>query len=157
MQAMQTVIKIAGLKEMAEFSSALAKALEERSAVLALEGDLGAGKTTFTQSLAFALGVRRPVTSPTFTLVCEYPLPDSKRRLVHMDLYRLSDESDLDALGFYEYLQSGDVVCIEWPDRAGDSIPPDAIRLRFEFGDKPDERIIRADWGGFAPITFKRS
>ncbi len=127
---------------MSEFAAAFAKRLGGGGAVIALEGDLGSGKTTFTQSLALALGIKRPVTSPTFTLVCEYPIPGDSRRLIHMDLYRLGGESDLDALGFYEYLQSGDILCIEWPDRAGGSIPAGAIRLRFEAGTSPEERTV---------------
>jgi tRNA threonylcarbamoyladenosine biosynthesis protein TsaE len=146
---MKSILKIADLAEMRAFAANVARRLEGRGAVIALDGDLGSGKTTFTQALAAALGVRRPVTSPTFTLVCEYPLPDG-RRLVHMDLYRLGGASDLDALGFHEYLDSGDVVCIEWPDRAGDEIPPDAWRLHFAIGEGSEERTITAE----APIVF---
>lgn len=140
-----STVRIPNLESLRDFAAQFASALNGRGAVIALEGDLGSGKTTFTQALAFAMGVRRPVTSPTFTLVCEYPLPGSRRRLVHMDLYRLSGESDLEALGFDEYIQSGDVVCIEWPDRAGDSIPRDAIRMRFAMGGTSDSRIIDID------------
>lgn len=142
---MTETVKIQNLTELAQFAARFAERLGGAGAVIALEGDLGSGKTTFTQSLALALGIRRPVTSPTFTLVCEYPIPNDRRRLVHMDLYRLGGESDLDALGFYEYLQSGDILCIEWPDRAGDSIPPDAIRIRFEIGPSQTERTLTVD------------
>ncbi len=135
---------INGLEAMRDFAAGIATHLAGHGAVLALEGDLGSGKTTFTQALALALGVRRPVTSPTFTLVCEYPLPGGGR-LVHMDLYRLGGESDLDSLGFHEYLQSGDIVCIEWPDRAGDEIPPDAIRMHFAHGASEDSRTVTVD------------
>ena len=127
---MKRTVRINGLASLRAFAAEMADALRGTGTVVALEGDLGSGKTTFVQALAAALGVTRPVTSPTFTLVCEYPLPGGGR-LVHMDLYRLSSEADLDALGFDEYLQSGDLVCIEWPDRAGGSLPPDTLRLRF--------------------------
>ena len=139
-QARQETIRLSSLADLRAFAARMAQSLKG-GAVLALEGDLGSGKTTFTQALAFALGVKRPVTSPTFTLVCEYPLPDG-RRLVHMDLYRLKGASDLEALGFREYLDSGDIVCIEWPDRAEDELPPDAMRIRFEIGDNPDSRVV---------------
>lgn len=94
--------------------------------VLALHGDLGAGKTCFVQGVAQALGIRRPITSPTFTLVQEYR---GARRLVHMDLYRIASPADLLHLGFEELLQEDGVVAIEWAERAGDLLPPDAVHL----------------------------
>lgn len=109
--------------------------------VLALRGGLGAGKTTFMQGLGIALGVRRPVTSPTFALSAEYPTPRFK--LVHMDLYRLDGPDDLEAIGYPEYLESGAVVAVEWPERAGGLIPPDAWTLTFSPARDPDTRIIR--------------
>ncbi|MCL2103985.1 MAG: tRNA (adenosine(37)-N6)-threonylcarbamoyltransferase complex ATPase subunit type 1 TsaE [Kiritimatiellaeota bacterium] len=108
--------------------------------VIALTGDLGAGKTTFMQGLGFALGVRRPVTSPTFTLSVEYPTPRFK--LVHMDLYRLSGPDDLLAIGFPEYLESGAVVAVEWPERAHGLIPADAIRVHFTLTPDSNTRMI---------------
>ena len=108
--------------------------------VLALQGDLGAGKTTFMQGIGGALGVRRPVTSPTFTLSVEYPTPRFK--LVHMDLYRLSGPDDLLTIGYPEYLESGAVVAVEWPERAGELIPPDAVRLTFSLTPDAETRNI---------------
>jgi len=123
---------------------ALAAALADRlrpGSVIALSGDLGLGKTAFVQGLARALGIRRPVTSPTFTLVQEYPLPDG-RLLVHMDLYRLAGEDALLEIGFQEYLDRGAIVAVEWPERAGGLIPADAFRVLLEPGETPDSRII---------------
>jgi tRNA threonylcarbamoyladenosine biosynthesis protein TsaE len=108
--------------------------------VIALHGDLGAGKTTFVQGLGFALGVARPVTSPTFTLSTEYHTPHFK--LVHMDLYRLSGPDDLLPIGYPEYLETGAVVAVEWPERAGDLIPPDALHVTFSLTDDPETRTI---------------
>lgn len=139
---MKETVYIQDLNALRTLAAKFASSLGASGEVIALEGDLGTGKTTFTQALARELGVKRPVTSPTFTLVGEYPLPGTSRRLVHMDLYRLSGEADLDALGFYEYIQSGDIVCIEWPDRAGDSIPENAIRIHFTPGDTEGSRIV---------------
>jgi tRNA threonylcarbamoyladenosine biosynthesis protein TsaE len=117
--------------------------------VVALHGDLGAGKTTFVQGLGWALGLRRPVTSPTFTVCTEHVTREFK--LVHMDLYRLSGPDDLLAIGFPEYLESGAVVAVEWPERAGDLIPPDALHVRLTLTDDPDTRVIRvADHAGDA-------
>ncbi len=98
-----------------------------RGGVVALSGDLGAGKTAFVQGIAHALGIARPVTSPTFTLVGDYTGP--RGRLIHMDLFRMTGPDDLLTIGFPEYLESDAIVAVEWPERAGDLIPPDAVRV----------------------------
>ena len=108
--------------------------------VLTLEGDLGAGKTTFTQGLAAALGVPGRVTSPTFCIVQEHRGAD--RLLVHMDLYRLHGEDDVLALGWDDYVAAGAILVIEWPDRAGSLIPPDALRLVFRHLPGEENRSI---------------
>ncbi len=97
--------------------------------VVCLEGDLGAGKTTFTQGLAAALGVDGRVTSPTFCLVQEHR--GEKAFLVHMDLYRLHDEDDVLAIGWEDYLSEGAILVVEWPERAGSLIAPTARHIRF--------------------------
>ncbi len=101
--------------------------------VVCLEGDLGAGKTTFTQGLAAALGVKGRVTSPTFCIVQEHPAGEggSVPLLVHMDLYRLTGEEDVLDLGWEDYLARGAVLVVEWPERLGSLLPPDALRLKF--------------------------
>ena len=96
--------------------------------VVCLEGDLGAGKTTFTQGLAAALGVTGRVTSPTFCLVQEHR---GRTLLVHMDLYRLHDEDDVLAIGWEDYLAEGAILVVEWPERAGSLIPPNARHVVF--------------------------
>ncbi len=108
--------------------------------VVCLEGDLGAGKTTFTQGLAAHLGATRAVTSPTFCLVVEHPT--ERFLLVHMDLYRLHDADDVLAIGWEDYLARGAVLFVEWPDRAGDLIPADAWHVTFTHGEGEDERTI---------------
>jgi tRNA threonylcarbamoyladenosine biosynthesis protein TsaE len=111
--------------------------------VVALHGELGAGKTTFMQGIAMALGLDRPMTSPTFTLSNEYQTPTFK--LVHMDLYRLTSPEDLLAIGYSEHIESGAVVAVEWPERAEELIPSDAIHLYLELGDEIEERVIRVE------------
>ena len=81
--------------------------------VVCLEGDLGSGKTTFTQGLAAALGAKRAVTSPTFCIVVEHPT--ERLLLVHMDLYRLHDADDVLTIGWEDYLARGAIFVIEWP------------------------------------------
>lgn len=88
---------------------------------ITLAGDLGAGKTTLVQAIAAGLGITDSVTSPTYALVQSYASP--KGTLHHLDLYRLRDASQLAQLGWYELLNERAIVCVEWPDRAGDELP----------------------------------
>ena len=113
--------------------------------VIALHGGLGAGKTTFTQGLAIALGVNRPVTSPTFTLVTEHQ--GDKGRLVHMDLYRLADSEALLEIGWQEYLESGSLVVVEWPERAAELIDalPHAVHVTLAPDPDPGYRQLTID------------
>lgn len=95
--------------------------------VLALEGDLGAGKTTFTQGLAQGLGVVRTVNSPTFTLIKEYK---GRLPLYHMDVYRLqSGEEDL---GYDEYFEGEGVTVVEWPAHIADRLPAERLDIRIK-------------------------
>ena len=90
--------------------------------VVLLHGDLGAGKTTFTQGVAAALGVTDPVQSPTFTIVREHD--GSAMRLYHLDLYRLHDADELEDIGYEAYIDPPDgIALIEWPERAADWLP----------------------------------
>ncbi len=108
-------------------------------AVLALHGELGAGKTCFVQGLARALGVRRAVTSPTFTLINEYAGP---LRLYHIDLYRINSPEEALRLGLDEYVHGDGITAIEWAERVAELLPPHTIHIRFQPGAKPDERTI---------------
>lgn len=110
--------------------------------VVCLEGDLGAGKTTFTQGLAHALGVPGRVTSPTFCIVQEHA--GERTLLVHMDLYRLQSEEDVLAIGWEDYLARGAILVVEWPERAGSLIPPTARHIIFRHTGE-ESRIILID------------
>ncbi|MGN0852721.1 MAG: tRNA (adenosine(37)-N6)-threonylcarbamoyltransferase complex ATPase subunit type 1 TsaE [Kiritimatiellia bacterium] len=114
--------------------------------VVCLEGDLGAGKTTFAQGLAAAVGARRAVTSPTFCLVVEHPA--DRFLLVHMDLYRLQDEDDVLTIGWEDYLARKAVLLVEWPDRAGGLIPATAWHVAFALGETEEARAISFRRGG---------
>ena len=109
--------------------------------VVCLEGDLGAGKTTFTQGLAAALKVNGRVTSPTFCIVQEHTNADGLL-LVHMDLYRLKGEEDAEAIGWEDYLARGAILVVEWPERAGGLIPPTARHIVFTHLDGDESRQI---------------
>lgn len=109
--------------------------------VLALRGDLGAGKTTFTQDLAAALGVTSSVSSPTFGLQKQYQLPDGKQ-LHHFDWYRLDGADQVADLGMAEiWLQPQTITVIEWPERALELLPPQTIFISLEHVDAETRRI----------------
>ena len=108
--------------------------------IVCLEGDLGSGKTTFTQGLAAALGVEGRVTSPTFCLVQEHR--GANAFLVHMDLYRLHGENDVLAIGWEDYLADGAILVVEWPERAGSLVPAGARHVAFTHLDGEERRRI---------------
>ena len=108
-------------------------------AVLALHGELGAGKTCFVQGLAAALGVQQAVGSPTFTLIHEYA---STPPLYHADLYRIRNADDALSLGLEEYLCGDVITVIEWAERATELLPADTWHLTFAVGTDLTERII---------------
>jgi len=113
---------------------------------VALEGDLGAGKTALARAILESLGVTESVPSPTFTLVQHYDTP--RLAVDHFDLYRLEEESELDQLGLDETLASG-VALIEWPGRAGARLPIDALHVRLELAGENARRARisgPADW-----------
>ena len=115
-------------------------AAAETGTVLCLVGDLGAGKTLFTQGFARGLGVTEEVTSPTFALMNQYC---GRLPVTHFDLYRLEREEELDEIGFYEFAEpSGGVVLIEWADKFPEALPKPHIRLEIERGDTEDERRL---------------
>jgi tRNA threonylcarbamoyladenosine biosynthesis protein TsaE len=136
---MNRTYTVRSVEETWQVAAEVAKLLKPGT-VIALHGDLGAGKTTFVQGLGLALGLHRPVTSPTFTVCTEYAT--HRFKLVHMDLYRLTGPDDLLTIGYPEYLETGAVVAIEWPERAGDLIPPDALHVWFFLTDEPETRLI---------------
>ena len=98
-------------------------------AVVALYGELGAGKTAFTRGLALGLGINACVSSPTFTIVNEYL---GKIALYHFDMYRLESEVELFDIGWDEYLERDGVCVVEWSEKAPFAFPPDAVIVRLE-------------------------
>jgi len=97
--------------------------------IIALYGDLGSGKTVFTQGLCRGLNVSDYVTSPSFTLVQEYRGNDLN--IFHFDFYRLSSMQDVENLGLFYYFDRGGISIIEWPEIADDILPADTIKIRF--------------------------
>ncbi len=110
--------------------------------VVTLSGDLAAGKTTLAQAICAGYGVSDAVTSPTYALVQEYLSPRSV--VYHIDLYRLDSEKQLTNIGWDEIVSGNGLVIIEWPERAGERLPPHVpIALEYEPGD-PTRRILLA-------------
>jgi len=98
--------------------------------VLALSGDLGAGKTTLVQALATQLGVREVVTSPTFVLLKQYETAEPWEQLIHIDVYRIEDPAELKRLGFVELCAlPNTVICLEWPERVATLVPSNAHHI----------------------------
>ena len=128
----------------------LIKKLKPNS-ILALKGNLGSGKTCFTQGLAKALGIKKIITSPTFALLKIYPIKHEAikskhknkiKKLYHFDLYRLNDEKGLLDLGFEEILEQGDgIIVLEWPERAQKILPKKTININFKFIDENTRMI----------------
>jgi tRNA threonylcarbamoyladenosine biosynthesis protein TsaE len=108
--------------------------------VIALHGDLGAGKTCLVQGLARGLDTQGGAHSPTFTLVNEYS--GGRLPLYHLDLYRLRGEADALEIGIDQYLPGDGVTAIEWADRIEGLLPAATIRVVIEHGDRPDQRRI---------------
>lgn len=113
--------------------------------VVALSGDLGAGKTTFTQAFARLLGVEEAITSPTFVIEKVYALKGQRwQRLVHIDAYRLKSPHELQALGWRELVADpSNLIVIEWPERIEESLPEGVICIRFDIAG--ERRIISGD------------
>ncbi len=113
--------------------------------ILCLQGDLGAGKTAFTQGLAKGMGIEDYVTSPTFTIINEYhgPIP-----LYHFDVYRLTHADELFDIGYEEYFYGDGVVVVEWPERIIELLPEEKLWIRITHGSGENTRVFHIKgWG----------
>ena len=126
----------------AEDTFALGKQCGQKAAagqVYCLYGDLGVGKTVFTQGFAAGLGIKGPVSSPTFAIVNYYRGP---RPFAHFDLYRIHTENDLAAAGFYDYLDMGAVVACEWSENCAELLAlENPIKIHIERVDETTRKI----------------
>lgn len=117
----------------------LAKSVKYGS-VIAMFGDLGAGKTAFTRGFARGMDIRADVSSPTFALVNEYR--GNGKTLYHFDMYRISGWDDLYSTGYFDYLDTGASLIIEWSENIEAILPDDCVRVTITKTDNPDERNI---------------
>ncbi len=141
-------ITLQSLDEVQAFAARLAKKLKGGD-ILGLVGDLGSGKTTFTQMLAFELGVKKPVKSPTFILMQLFDVGHGNafRRLCHVDAYRIEKLRDLRTVGFEEYAGAPDIVTVvEWADRVPEIAARTGYReLRFAFAPGGGRTVTMTD------------
>ncbi len=113
--------------------------------VVAMFGSMGMGKTAFTHGLAEGLGIdSKLVSSPTFALVHEY---NGKNTLYHFDMYRIESWDDLYSTGFFDYLDYGGILAVEWSENIENALPENSIRIYFEKGESENQRIITVDGG----------
>ncbi len=132
------------IDELESWGRALGAALG-RPAVVALAGDLGAGKTTLARAICAGIGVHDAgsVTSPTYAILQQYDAPNGP--VVHADLYRLKSDRELETLGWDELVESAPVLLVEWPERAMDSLPPGScIIVLAHDSENSTRRLIRA-------------
>jgi tRNA threonylcarbamoyladenosine biosynthesis protein TsaE len=111
--------------------------------VVTLRGELGAGKTTLARAICRGYGVPNEVTSPTFTLVHEYR--GARSPVYHLDLYRLKGPDDLANIGWDEMISAEALILVEWPERAGELLPPDHVPILLQhLPDDPKRRLLYA-------------
>lgn len=145
---MEMVLK--SLKDTQKLAVKIAKDLPKGGpSVVALYGDLGSGKTTFTQFLAKAFGIKEKILSPTFTIIKTFPIPDSQRKigdfsaLVHIDTYRLKSAKELLGLGLKDILNNkNNITVIEWPEKIEKYLPKNTIRIYFNVVSEKERKVI---------------
>ena len=129
-----------------KIADSLVKGIEKRK-VIALSGDLGSGKTTFTQGFCKELGIKDRVISPTFILLRNYDIPGRVNKfkyLYHIDLYRLEHnfETELENIGVFDYIkEENSIVVIEWAEKVKKILKEDVVWIKFEYMDDNKRRI----------------
>ena len=143
-------------QQMQDLGRVFAQSAEAHDLLL-LNGDLGAGKTTLTQGIGRALGIKRPVKSPTFTIVREYP--EARLPLYHMDFYRLEDD-DLSSIDLNAYLAEPGIVVIEWPEIVQEQLPETFLEITIKRVDDSwdsTKRIVKFDAKGARNKQWSKS
>ena len=134
----------AGVEQTESFGERIGRALRG-GAVLAMFGGMGMGKTAFVRGLARGMGLCAEVSSPTFALVNDY---GGTPTLAHFDMYRIQSWGDLYSTGFFDYLDMGAVLAVEWSENIEEALPDDAVRLTFERLGENERRITVTDPAG---------
>ena len=126
-----------------EFIEKISMGIYDGAVVVGLYGDLGSGKTTFTQCVAKIFGIKENITSPTFVIEKRYNIDNLKfRQLIHIDAYRLESSKEARALGWNEIsINSHNIIFIEWPERILDILPENHIKINFKFISENEREI----------------
>ncbi|ADU28643.1 tRNA (adenosine(37)-N6)-threonylcarbamoyltransferase complex ATPase subunit type 1 TsaE [Evansella cellulosilytica] len=135
-------MKSSSIEETTQLAEKLATHLAKGD-VVTLEGDLGAGKTSFTKGLAKGLGVTRNVNSPTFTIIKEYE--GKHMMLYHMDAYRVEEEYE--DLGLEEYFEGEGVTVIEWPSMIAEQLPQERLSIHIQYTGETTRNIVITAFG----------
>lgn len=144
---MSDTVTVSNLGALAEEATRFVEALTPKSdqaTLVTLSGDLGAGKTAFTQAVARALGIDEPITSPTFVIAKSYALPEGLAftQLLHIDAYRLTSGAELPRIGFSDaYQDAGTIIFLEWPEMVADTLPEPDVAITIT-ADAVDTRTI---------------
>ena len=149
-------LEVNSTQEMQHLGAVIAQTAQAHDLLL-LNGDLGAGKTTLTQGIGRALGIKRPVKSPTFTIVREYP--EARLPLYHMDFYRLEDD-DLSSIDLNAYLAEPGMVVIEWPEVVQEQLPETFLEITIKRVDDSwdsTKRIVEFDAKGARNKKWSKS
>ena len=125
---MMKTIKVNGLGDLYDAAGEILDSLEGRT-IVALRGEMGAGKTTLIREIAAQLGATDTVTSPTFAIVNQYK-GKGGRRIHHFDFYRINDVREAYDFGYEEYFYSGDLCLVEWPEKIEQLLPDNAMTVR---------------------------
>jgi len=121
----------------------LKSSVNKGAVVISLKGELGSGKTTFLQGFARGLGIKNRILSPTFVLMKKYKIPNIKKQFYHIDCYRIKKAQDLSALNLNKlFLNSQNIIAIEWAEKIKEILPKDTIILDFGFKDEKQREII---------------
>ena len=137
--------KVLTFNEIDLLAKKLADYLKENT-VIALIGDLGTGKTTFTKTFAKEFGVKENLKSPTFNYVLEYL--SGRLPLYHFDVYRLCSSEEIYEIGYEDYINNGGVALIEWANIIEEDLPKEYIRIEFQYTTKEDERLVEIKYIG---------
>lgn len=129
------------LKETEKLGQMIAQQITNKD-VICMTGDLGAGKTTLSQSIMKNLGIVESITSPTYTIVNEYHDPV---KIFHFDVYRINDSDEMFEIGFDEYLDQEAVVIIEWANQIRDILPDEAIWIDIKYNEVEGQRVIEIE------------
>lgn len=145
---MSELLRSTSEQQTREAARSMASSLQ-RGDVVALYGELGAGKTQFVKGLCDGFHVRDAVTSPTFVILNRYSGVDGRNKeifLFHFDLYRVQSAEEIYDLGYEEFLFGNGICVVEWAERLGTLLPSRRYDVKIEFGEGADERRISIDW-----------